>query len=175
MLDDYLSSNLVKSHRNKTNRWAQWKKTEMKYLKHGSTAFYVPMRTVDRNWKTEYFEDDCINRRKPELNAPKNKTFLYYDGYWTKDGLERLSRSFWRKLLGFFLCLDFFFFYNKWSSIYSRHRLTESIIWCAASKPKRISSLNHGLIKFFSISCRSKLLSFYHHIPGQCRDPLCPS
>ena len=109
MLDDYLSSNLVKSHRNKTNRWAQWKKTKMKYLKHGSTAFYVPMRTVDRYWKTEYFEDDCINRRKPELTAPKNKAFLYYEGYWTKDGLERLSKSFWRKLLSFFLCLDFFF------------------------------------------------------------------
>ena len=66
----------------------------------------------------------------------------------------------------------FVFFYNKWSSIYSRHRLTESVNWCAASKPKRISSLNHGLIKFFSISCRSKLLSFSHHIPWQCRDPL---
>ena len=89
----------------------------MKYLKHGSTAFYVPMRTVDRSWKTEYFEDDCINRRKPELNAPQNKTFLYYDGYWTKDGLERLSKSFLRKLLSFpFVSI---FFYNKWSSIYS--------------------------------------------------------
>ena len=46
---------------------------------------------------------------KPKLNAPKNKTFLYYDGYWTKDGLDRLSRSFRRKLLSVFLCLDFFF------------------------------------------------------------------
>ena len=49
---------------------------------------------------------------KPKLNAPKNKTFLYYDGYWTKDRLERLSKSFWRKLLSFFLCLDFFFFFT---------------------------------------------------------------
>ena len=84
----------------------------MKYFKHGSIAFYVPTRTVHRNWKTDYFEDDCINHRKAELNAPKNKTFLYYDGYWTKDGLERLSKSFWRKLLSFFLCLDFFFFFT---------------------------------------------------------------